>query len=68
LQKPNHQDYHCQHQQNVDESTHRVGRDDSQEPQDDQNHENCPKHVALISFTVCTFEVNLASLPRGANP
>jgi hypothetical protein len=33
------------HEQNVDESTQRVGTDDSQQPQNQKDHKDCPKHV-----------------------
>jgi hypothetical protein len=33
--------------QYVDESTQRVGTDDSQQPQNQENYEDCPKHHAL---------------------
>src|SRR6185437_5871275 len=41
------QQYHYRHhQQNVDESAQCVRAHQSQQPQDQQNHENCPKHVS----------------------
>jgi hypothetical protein len=33
------------HKQNVDESTQRVGTDDSQQPQNQKDYKDCPKHA-----------------------
>jgi hypothetical protein len=39
------QDHHNgQYQQEVDETTHRGGRDEPEKPQHEQDYENCPKH------------------------
>jgi hypothetical protein len=44
----------------VDESTKRVRRDDSQEPQDEQDHKNCPEHIDPCSFVQIDAEANQA--------
>jgi hypothetical protein len=53
LQHPNQQDHDRQHQQNVDESTHRVRGDDPQQPQNHQDHKDCPKHVCPFFLLSC---------------
>src|SRR5258705_5940416 len=42
------------HQENVDEAAHRVGADEAEDPQHDQDHRDRPKHG----------DVNLAALAR----
>jgi hypothetical protein len=41
------EDYQCEHQQNVDESTHGVAADETQQPQDQEDYKDCPKHFNL---------------------
>jgi hypothetical protein len=41
-----HQNHHdCDDQQNVDESTHRVGSDEAKQPKDNQDYRNRSKHI-----------------------
>jgi hypothetical protein len=56
LEDPNQQDHDGQDQQKVDKSTERVGGHDSQQPQNNQDHKDCPKHV--IPCTFCTLEAD----------
>jgi hypothetical protein len=37
---------HCGYQQQVDESSQRVTAHKSYQPQNEEDHENCPKHLA----------------------
>jgi hypothetical protein len=45
--------YHGHHQENVDKSAQRVRAHESQQPQNQQNHKNRPKHV-LTSLVIET--------------
>jgi hypothetical protein len=47
-QQVNHQHYDSEHQQQVDEATHRVTRYQSNQPQNQQNHKNRPKHFVYL--------------------
>ena len=38
-----------QDQQDVDESTHSIGSDQSENPQHQQNYKNCPEHLVLLA-------------------
>ena len=44
LKEIDYKDEDGQNTQDVDETTQGVGSDQSQQPQDKQNRENCPKH------------------------
>src|ERR1019366_3516681 len=59
LNEPDHQNNQCQNQQDVDKSTHGVRSDQSQQPQHEQNHENCPQHGVPLSEPIGT---SLASI------
>jgi hypothetical protein len=48
LNEPYYKNNDGQNQQDVDEPTHGVGSDQSQQPQHEQNHEDCPKHGFLF--------------------
>jgi len=48
LKDPNQQDHHSQDQQKVDKSTKRVRGHDSQQPQNDQDYKDCPKHAGPL--------------------
>jgi hypothetical protein len=43
----NQQNHKSDHEQNVNESTQCIGADDTQQPQDQQDDEDCPKHLDL---------------------
>lgn len=46
----------------MDESTKRVRSDNSQKPQDEQDHKNCPEHVDPYSFVQIEAEANQAEV------
>src|SRR3989304_9681424 len=47
LNDPDQQHGDGHHQQEVDKATERIGTDESQEPQDDENQKECPEHLDL---------------------
>lgn len=42
-------------EQDVNESTHRVGADQSKEPEHQQDHEYCPQHNVPFGWVTCSF-------------
>jgi hypothetical protein len=44
-----HQRDNRQHQKNVNEPTQRVAADDAEQPQDEQNYKDCPKHFLTLT-------------------
>jgi hypothetical protein len=57
------------HEQNVDESTQRVGTDDSQQPQNQKDHKDCPKHVltsrGYAQYSSTSIDTTIALTPDG---
>jgi hypothetical protein len=44
----NEQDHQRYHEQQVDKTTKRVTRNHAYQPQDQENHEDCPKHYLFL--------------------
>jgi hypothetical protein len=48
LKQADDQHDHRKDQQDVNETTERIRRDQTQQPQDQQNYKDCPKHIPVL--------------------
>jgi hypothetical protein len=62
LNHADQQHHERNHQQNVDEPANSVGTYDSEQPKDQQDHKNGPKHKKLLSFSL--LPISTQQLPR----
>jgi hypothetical protein len=46
-------DYKRDYQEYMDEAAECIGRDHSQQPENQQNYEDCPEHFLSLSSGVC---------------
>ena len=63
LNEPDYENNEGQDQQDVDESTHRVGSGKSQQPQYKQDYKKCPKHNFLPSEPISRFFILCLNKP-----
>jgi len=55
LDQIDNQHHNRNDEQDVNESTHRVGADQSKEPEHQQDHEYCPQHNVPFGWVTCSF-------------
>ena len=55
LDQIDNQHHNRNDEQNMNESTHRVGADQSKEPEHQQDHEYCPQHNVPFGWVTCSF-------------
>jgi hypothetical protein len=51
-QKINDQNHYCEHEQKMNESAHRVGTDQTNQPEHQQYDKYCPKHNDFLELNL----------------